>query len=168
MVEKPARGGICLAIHRYAKANNKYMQDYDQNKESSYLKFWDVNNWYEWIMSRKLLLGNFKWVGKTYQFNKNFIENYNEDSDEGYFLEVDVQYPKNLHDLYNDLPFLPERMKIRKVEKLVAKWHDEKEYIIHIRNSKQAWNDGLALKKTKAKEIEAMILKEIFSSWRTM
>ena len=44
MVEKPARGGICLAIHRYAKANNKYMQDYDQNKESSYLKFWDVNN----------------------------------------------------------------------------------------------------------------------------
>ena len=89
-------------------------------------------------MSRKLLLGNFKWVGKTYQFNKDFIENYKEDSDEGYFLEVDVQYPKNLHDLYNDLPFLPERMKIRKVEKLVAKWHDEKEYIIHIRNSKQA------------------------------
>ena len=56
-------------------------------------------------MSRKLLLGNFKWVGKTYQFNKDFIENYNEDSDEGYFLEVDVQYPKNLHDLYNDLHF---------------------------------------------------------------
>ena len=162
MVERPARGGICLAIHRYAKANNKYMQDYDQNKESSYLKFWDVNSWYGWIMSWKLLLGNFKWVGKTYQFNKDFIENYNEDSDEGYFLEVDVQYPKNLHDLYNDLPFLPERMKIRKVGKLVAKWHDEKEYIIHIRNSKQAWNDGLALKKLKLKKSKQWSWKRSF------
>ena len=67
------------------------------------------------------------------------VENYKEDSHGGYFLEFDVQYPEKLYDLNNDLPFLPERMKIEKVEKLVANLHDKKEYVIHI-NLKQALN----------------------------
>ena len=147
MVEKGIRGGICHSIYRYAKANNKYMKDYDKNKESSYLQYWDVNNLYGWAMSQKLPVNNFEWIKDTSQFNEDFIKNYNEESDEGYFLEVDVQYLEKLHELHNDLPFLPERMKIEKVEKLVANLHDKTEYVIHIRNLKQALNHGLVLKK---------------------
>ena len=70
-------------------------------------------------MSQKLPVNNFKWIEDTSQFNKDFIKNYNEESDVGYFLEVDVQYPEKLDELHNDLPFLPERMKIEKVENLL-------------------------------------------------
>ena len=73
----------------------------------------------------------------------------NEESDKGYFLEVDVQYPEKLHDLRNDLPFLPERLRIEKVEKLVANLHDRTEYVIQIRNLKQSLNHGLVLKKVQ-------------------
>ena len=69
-------------------------------------------------MSQKLPVNNFEWIKDTSQFNEDFIKNYNEESDEGYFLEVDVQYPEKLHELHNDLPFLPERMNIEKVENL--------------------------------------------------
>ena len=98
-------------------------------------------------MSQNLPINKFKSIENTSQFNENFIKNYDEDSDEGYFLEVDVQFPEKLHELYNDLPFLPERMKIEKVEKLVTNLHDKTEYIIHTRNLKQALNHGLILKK---------------------
>ena len=70
MVEKGVRGGICHTIHRYAKANNKYMKDYDKNKESSYLKCWDVNNLYGWTMSQKLPVNKFEWIEDTSQFMK--------------------------------------------------------------------------------------------------
>ena len=67
-------------------------------------------------MSQKLPVGGFEWVENTSQFNKDFIKIYNEDTDGEYFFEVDVQYPKQLYDLPNDLPFLPEQMKIEKKE----------------------------------------------------
>ena len=70
MVEKGVRGGICHTIHRYAKANNKSMKDYDKNKESSYLKCWDVNNLYGWTMSQKLPVNKFEWIEDTSQFMK--------------------------------------------------------------------------------------------------
>ena len=136
MVEKGIRRGICHANYQYAKANKKYMKDYDKNKESSYLKYWYVNNVCGWAMSQKLPVNKFEWIEDTSQFNENFMKNYNEESDEGYFLEVDVQYPKKLPKLHNDLSFLPERMKIEKVEKLVSNLHDKTEYVIHIRNLK--------------------------------
>ena len=72
MVEKGIRGGICHAISRYAKANNKYMKDY-KNKEPSYLQYWDVNNLYGWAMSQKLPVNNFEWIEDTFQFNEDFI-----------------------------------------------------------------------------------------------
>ena len=106
---KGIRGGICHSIYRYAKANNKYMKDYDKNKELSYLQYWDVNNLYGWEMSKKLPVNKFEWLKVTSQFNKDFIKNYNEESDEGYFFEVDVQYLEKLHELHNDLPFLPQK-----------------------------------------------------------
>ena len=87
MVEKGIRGGKCHAIHRYAKANNKYMKYYDKNIISSYIMYLDATNLYGWTMSQKLPVNDFNWVN--------------------YFLEIDVEYPKNLHNLHSDLPFLP-------------------------------------------------------------
>ena len=147
MVEKGIRAGICHSISRYAKANNKYMKDYDKNKELTYLQYWDVNNLYGWAMSQKLPVNNFEWIKDTSQFNEDFIKNYNEESDEGYFLEVDVQYLKRILEFHNDLPFLLERMKIENIEKLAANLHDKIKFSMHIRNLKQALNHGLVLKK---------------------
>ena len=116
-------------------------------KELPYIQYWDVNNLYGWGMSQKLPVNNFECVKDTSEFNKGFIKSYNEESDEGYFLEVDFQYLEKLHELHNDLPFLPEKMKIKKVQKLVTNLHDKTEYVINIRNLKQALNHGLVLKK---------------------
>ena len=123
------------------------MKDYDKNKESSYLQYWDVNNLYGWAMSQKLPVNNFEWIKDTSQFNEDFIKNYNEESDEGYFLEVDVQYLEKLHELHNGLLILPERIKIGRVEKLVASLHDKTDYVIHIRTSKQPFSYRFVLKK---------------------
>ena len=112
LVEKGIRGAICHSIYQYAKANNKYMKDYDKNKESSYTEYWDVNNLYGRAMSQNFPVSNFEWIKDTSQFNEDLIKNYHEESDEGYFLEVDIQYLVKLHELYNDLPSLPKRMKI--------------------------------------------------------
>ena len=144
MVEKE---GVCHSVYWYAKANNKCRKDYDKNKENLYIQYCDVNNLYDWAMPKKLLVNNFEWIKDTSQFNKVFIKNYNEESDDGYFLETDVQYLVKLHELHHDLSFLHERMKIEKVKKLVANLHDKTEYVIHIRNLKQTWNHRLVLKK---------------------
>ena len=98
-------------------------------------------------MSQKLSVNNFEWMENTSQFNEYLIKNYNEESNEGYFIEVYVQYLGKLHDLYNDLSFLPERMKIEKIEKLVVNLHDKTDHVIHMRNLKQTLNHGLVLKK---------------------
>ena len=95
----------------------------------------------------KFPVNNFEWLKDTSHFYEDFIKNCNEESDELYFLEVDVQYIEILHELYNDLPLLPERMKFENVEKLVANLHDKNEYAIHIRNLKQALNHELVFKK---------------------
>ena len=91
-------------------------------------------------MLQKLPVNNFEWIEGNSQDNEDFIKNYYKESHEGYFLDVDGQYLENIYELYNDLPFLPKRMKIQIVEKLVANLHDKTEYIIHTRNLKQALN----------------------------
>ena len=84
---------------------------------------------------------------KLLKLNEEFIKNYDEDSYKGYILEVDVEYPKNLHDLRSDLPFVRERMKINKCSKLVCNLYDKNNYVAHIRSLKQVLNHGLILKK---------------------
>ena len=146
MVEKGLRGGICQATHRYAKANNKYVTNYDKSIESSYIAYLDAKNLYGWAMSQKLPINGFEWVKNLSKFNEDFIKEYDEDSDIGYFLEVDVDYPKKLFNLHKDLTFLPERKKVEKVEKLICSKEDKEKYVIHIRALKQALNHGLKLK----------------------
>ena len=142
MLEEGIRGGICHSIHRYGKANNKYKKNYNNNEESSYIQYLDANNLYGWAMSKKLPVSEFKWLDndKTAEpteepsslehsakhvIKEKFIKNYNENDKKGYILEVDVKYPKELHDLHCDLPFLPERMEINKCKKLVCNLYDK-------------------------------------------
>ena len=143
MIEEGIKGGICHSMHRHAKANNKYMENYDENKETSYIRFLDAHNLYGWAMSQKLPVNNFKWVEDTSRINEEFIKNYNENSKKGYILEVDVKYLKKLHDSHSDLPFLPRRMKIDKCKKLVCNLHNKKKYEVHIKSLKQALNHGI-------------------------
>ena len=98
-------------------------------------------------MSQKLLLKYFKWVEDVSEPNEDFIKCYSDESDERYFLEVDVQYPENLHNLYYGLSLLPKRIKIKKVDKLLGNLHDNEEYILHIRNFKKALNYKLIFEK---------------------
>ena len=106
------------------------MTEYDKNKESSFLKYWDVNNLYGQAMSQKLPLNSFEQIKDISQFNED-----HEERDGGYFLKLDVQYLEKLYKI----------IKIEKVEKLVINLHDKTEYTIHIRNLKQALNHGLVL-----------------------
>ena len=147
MIEEGIRGRICHAIHRHAKANNKYMENYDKNKESLYIQYLDTNKLYGWPMCQKLHVNGFKWVEDVSKIDEECIKNYDEDSDKGYILKVDVKYPKKLHDLHSDLPFVPERMKIDKCKKLVSNLYSNKKYVVHIRSLKQTLNHGLILKK---------------------
>ena len=149
MVEERIRGGICHSIHGYAKANNKYMKNYSNNDESSYIQYLDANNRYSWAMSKKLPVNGFKWLDsdKINKINEDFIKNYNENDNKGYILEVDVKYPKRLHKLHSDLPFLSERIKIDRCIKLVCNLSNKKKYITHINSLKQALNHGLKFKK---------------------
>ena len=107
MVEKGIRGGICHSIQRYTKVNNKYMKSYNNNEESSYIQHLDANNLYSWAMSKKLPVNRFKWLVNDV-INEEFIENYDENDSKGYILEVDVKYPKRLHELHSDLRCLSE------------------------------------------------------------
>ena len=120
IAEEGIRVGIYHSIHRYAKAKNKYMKNYDKNEESSYIQYLDANNLYGWAMSQKLPVNGFKWFEDTSGINEQFIKSCDENNDKGYILEVDVKYPRKLHDLHSDLPFLPKRMKIDKCKKLVC------------------------------------------------
>ena len=101
MVGKRIRGGICHAIHRHPKASNKYMKNNDKDMESSYLEYLDANNLYGLATSQKVPVSGFQRVEELSQFKEDFIKNYDEDSNKGYFLEVDTEYPKNLHNLHS-------------------------------------------------------------------
>ena len=92
MVEEGTRGGTCHSVHRHAIANNKYMKDYDKNKESSYIMYKDYNNLYGEGMSQKLPVDGFKWVEDLSVIDEDFIKNYDENSDVGYIIKADIKY----------------------------------------------------------------------------
>ena len=109
MFEKGIRGGLAQAIHRYATANNKHMPNYNKDLRSLFLMHLDANNLYGWAMSKKLPIGGCMWAKNLNIYTADFIKNYDENSNLGYLLEVDFEYPKDLHELHSYLPFLPEK-----------------------------------------------------------
>ena len=98
-------------------------------------------------MCQKLQVNGFEWVKKLSKFDECFLKNQDENSDKGYFLGVDVEYPKHLFSFHSNLPFSPERKKIEKCNKFICDFHDKKNYVVHLKTLKQSLNHGLILKK---------------------
>lgn len=134
--------------HRYAKVNNRYMENFDPTQPESFLMYFDVNGLYAYAMSQTLPVGDFKWIEPSENWIRHILEA-PEDGMYGYMLEIDIFYPKHLHDLHNDYPFLCEKMKINNSnhEKLVLNLYDKSHYILHYLTLQLAVKNGLQLKK---------------------
>ena len=165
-IEKGLRGGTSYIANRFSEANNKYMENFNENKPSKYIMYLDANNLYGWAMSQYLPTGNFRWLTKE-QISKTNLANYSEEHDEGLLLEVDLDYPQELHDLHNDYPLAPEKLKVNKnmlskycqkisekfnissgqVHKLITSLNKKEKYILHYRNLQLYLSLGLKLKK---------------------
>ena len=164
-IEKGTRGGISYIAKIYAKANNKYMCDYDPNKPSTFITYLDKNNLYGWSMSEYLPYGEFEWLKNV---DKLDVMSINEKSDVGYILEVDLEYPKELHELHNDYPLAPEKLavtndmlskycqgiaeeydiKVGDVKKLTQNLGNKTKYLLHYRNLQLYLLLGMKLTKT--------------------
>lgn len=149
--EKSIRGGVSQCNYKYKEANNKYMgSDYNEKNPDVFLTYLDCNNLYGYSMNKKHPLKNFAWLSskEIKKIEKNIL--FLSDNDEiGYFLEVDIDYPDNLHEIHNDFPFLSEKKTPphSKVEKLLTTLEDKRRYVLHYLNLKQAIEHGLILRK---------------------
>ena len=108
-IEKELRGGISYIAKRNSKANNKYLNDYDPKKLSIFVSYLDTNDLYGWAMSEYFPCGRFKWLKNIDKFD---IMSVSDKSPIGYFLEVDFEYPEELHELHNDFPLAPEQIAV--------------------------------------------------------
>ena len=138
MIENGIRGGISVADHRHSIANNKYMENYDPTKKSKYIMYLDANNLYGYAMSQPLPTHGFRWM------DLNELNNWR---DMPSILEVDLEYPIELHDLHNEYPLAPERMTIGKADKLVPNLNDKFNYVIHHETLKLYLSLGLKITK---------------------
>ena len=118
-IEKGLRGGISYIANRYGEANNKYMKKNDEKAPSKYIMYLDCNNLYGASMSQYLPKGGFRWMTEK-QINKIDLAKYKEDSEKGLILEVDLEYPEGLHNLHNDYPLAPEKVKV--TESMLSKY----------------------------------------------
>ena len=163
-IEKGLRGGISYIAKRYAKANNKYMKNYDPTKPSIYISYLDMNNLYGWAMSGYLPYGGFKWLKNVDNFDVNWVS---ENSPIGYLLEVDIEYPDELHALHNDNPLAPENLaipydmlsdyckkvageygiKVDDVKKVIPNLGNKTIYVVHYRNLRLYLSLGMKLTK---------------------
>jgi len=143
MIERSIRGGVSMCTHRYAKANNKYMADYDIEKESSYLLYLDMNNLYGKSLTECLPYSSFKWESDT----NIDVRDVPDDAEIGYFLEVDLEYPRSLHDQHSDFPLAPESRTPpgATTPKLLNTFYDKERYVLHYRNLKLYLSLGLKL-----------------------
>ena len=165
-IEKGMCGGVSYIANQYGNVNNKYMKEYDEKVPAKYIMYLDANNLYGWAMSQYLPTGNFKWMTDK-EISKIDLGKYKADGKKGLTLEVDLEYPKELHDLHNDYPIAPEKVKVSNdmlsayckkiakkynistglVSKLIPTLMDKKEYVLHYRNLQLYLNLGLKIKK---------------------
>ena len=165
-IEEGLRGGISMISNRYSKANNPYIAGYDKDQKTNYIIYLDANNLYGNSMSQPLPEGGFVWLNEEEIIDLD-LTNIADDSEEGYILEVDLEYPPDLHDLHSDYPLAPEKMKVTtdmlspycqqlasdlhlkpgSVSKLVPNLNDKTKYIVHYRNLKLYLSLGMRLTK---------------------
>ena len=148
MTEKGIRGGTSMISNRYGEANNKYMKGFNKKKPKQFLPYLDANNLYGCAMSMKLPTHGFKWLTSKEMeniYNNQVLQVWEKTP---CILEVDLEYPEKLHDLHNDYPFCPERVKCENgVEKLIPNLRDKTKYVIHYKNLFQCLRAGMKLKK---------------------
>ena len=165
-IEKGLRGGISYIANRYGEANNKYMKEYDEKAPSKYIMYLDANNLYGWAMSQYLPTGGFRWMMQK-QIDETNLAKYQEDSKKGLIIEVDLEYPEKLHNLHNDYPLAPEKIKVTDsmlskycksisekynisiglVHKLIPTLSKKEKYVLHYRNLQLYLNLGLKITK---------------------
>ena len=150
MFERGIRGGITHISKRYAEANNKYMKNYNPEKESTFIQYLDANNLYGWAMSQNLPTHGFKWMRdltkkKVLDILENANHSMNNLGKKGYIFEVDLEYPEHLWDLHNDYPLAPEKIKVNNVEKLICHFKPRKNYVIHYRTLRQCLELGMRI-----------------------
>ena len=165
-IEEGLRGGISMISNRYSKANNPYIAGYDKDQKTNYIMYLDANNLYGHAMSQPLPEGGFVWLNEGEIIDLD-LTNIADDSEEGYFLEVDLEYPHHLHDLHSDYPLAPEKIKVTtdmlspycqqlasdlhlkpgSVSKLVPNLNDKTTYIVHYHNLKLYLSLGMRLTK---------------------
>jgi len=138
-VERGIRGGLSVCMHRHAKANNRYMNDHDPTQETSYLMYYDINNMYAFAMCQPMPLCDITWDTDV---SIDQVLETADDNETGYIVEVDVSYPRELHETHKDLPFLPVR-----ANKLLATLYDKSHYVVHYVTLKQAVENGLIVTK---------------------
>ena len=162
-VEKGMRGGVSYIANRFGEANNKYMTEYDETAPEKHIMYLDANNLYGWAMSQYLPTGGFKWHNEEFLL----LDDYTDTSDKGLILEVDLEYPPELHDLHNDYPLAPEKVKVERdmlstyckeiaekfnmssglVHKLIPTLGGKEKYVLHHRNLQLYLDLGMKLKK---------------------
>lgn len=180
-IEKGVRGGVATISNRFSKVNNKYLPDamHDVTQPTKYIQYYDANNLYGWSMSQPLPIGNFAFLNEE-QISTFDVSTVLDDDQVGYILEVDLEYPANLHDLHNDYPLLPEKIVVHenmlspyqkylknklngkqqgKLTKLIPNFYDKSKYVVHYRNLKFYLAHGIILKKINR------ILKFDQSTW---
>ena len=134
-------------INMQKKKKKKFMKNYNKDIKLPYLMYIDANTFYSCGISQKLYLNLIKKRKNVFESDKALLKRFDRNSDKGYILEVDVEYPKSLDNLHSGLPFLAERKEIKKCNKLVCNIYGKGNSVFHIRALKQAFNHGLILKK---------------------